>query len=64
MTLPSLPHAHGYEPFIAAQPLRKPRIGRDKHPHQPTGSVMKHLFPVVFALIPLAAVIGACVTCH
>jgi len=24
---------------------------------------MKQLFPIVFALIPLAAMIGACVTC-
>jgi len=24
---------------------------------------MKHIVPVVFALLPLAAMIGACVTC-
>jgi hypothetical protein len=25
--------------------------------------VMKQIFPVILALIPLAAVVGACVTC-
>jgi len=24
---------------------------------------MKHIMPLLFALIPLAAVVGACVTC-
>jgi hypothetical protein len=29
----------------------------------PRVQAMKQLFPIVFALIPLAAMIGACVTC-
>ncbi len=32
-------------------------------PSTPSGHAMKQLLPVVLALIPFAAVVGACVTC-
>jgi hypothetical protein len=47
--------------FSRLQPAPPPRSYAKTAPCKVR--VMKQMFPVVLALIPLAAVIGACVTC-
>lgn len=44
---------------------RKPSVGSriDQPNPDEIGAAMKQIFPIVLALIPLAAVVGACVTC-
>ena len=47
--------------FIVPQPSEAAGIEQAATPTH--GDAMKQIFPLVFALIPLAAVIGACVSC-
>jgi hypothetical protein len=47
--------------LILSQPF--PRLRIPVSFRLPRVQAMKQLFPIVFALIPLAAMIGACVTC-